>query len=441
MDHFQNNFCKPIKKKVVALQEEDAVGWADTDTFDQCGDHPPLLPCIKHIALEDITCSSTWLRSLVSTLLTLDHAVMCKQTNCDILSCKEDAVRCADKWTNATLSFFNHTLNLSFSKSDRRGLWEALHGLNIKSLRLRYLFRGLQEEDADSMSLSLLSLTHLNTLCIEVKVDSPGLWEALHGLNIKSLSVGYGGFNVNQTESMSQSLSSLTHLDTLSIEANDYSPDLWEAVRGRNIYSPSICGRYGGWEALHGLNIKSLRLRYLFRGLQEEDADSMSLSLSSLTHLDALSIEVDEDSPGLWKALHGLNIKSLSLSRGFRGFNVNYADWMSQSLSLLFHLDTLIIKANGFSLGLWEALRGLNIMSLSLSGKYVYLNKYYADSLSQSLSSLLHLETLSIEVYVDSPGLWKALHGLNINSLSLGGQYGYFTVNHAESLVKSLSSL
>ncbi|KAH3795460.1 hypothetical protein DPMN_149012 [Dreissena polymorpha] len=216
---------------------------------------------------------------------------------------------------------------------------------------------------------------------------------------------------------MSQSLSSLTHLDTLSIKVDD--------------------DRHGLWKALHGLNIKSLSLSLIdgYGDLNVKYTDSMSQSLLSLTHLDTLSIEVDDDSPGLWKALRGLNIKSLSLSGGYGGLNVNYADSMTQSLSSLIHLDTLSIEVDDDSPGLWKALHGLNIISLSLSGRYGGLNVNYADSMSQSLSSLIHLDTLSIEVDDDSPGLWKALHGLNIKRLILSDRHGYCYAP----LVRSLS--
>ncbi|KAH3853861.1 hypothetical protein DPMN_096396 [Dreissena polymorpha] len=38
--------------------------------------------------------------------------------------------------------------------------------------------------------------------------------------------------------------------------------------------------------------------------------------LSSLKQLEKLSVIVNNDSPGLWEALHGLNIKSLSRNNG-----------------------------------------------------------------------------------------------------------------------------
>ncbi|KAH3710733.1 hypothetical protein DPMN_070226 [Dreissena polymorpha] len=413
----------------------------------KCADPPPLLPCIEWIVLEDITCSSTWLRSLFSTLLTLEQNAVCELTD---VSCQGTFI------LSATLSCLKKTLayNSDPYLQECDVLWEVLHGLNIKSLSLDTSVINC----ADMMSQSLSSLTHLDTLSIEVNEYSPGLCKALHGLNIKSLSLSglYGGFSVDYADSMSQSLSSLTHLDTLSIEVEDDSPGLWEA--------------------LHGLNIKSLR--GLYGGFSVDYADSMSQSLSSLTHLDTLSIEVEDDSPGLWEALHGLNIKSLSLRGRYGKLNVNYADSMSQSLSslthldtlsieveddrpglcdtyvincadrtsqslwLLTHLDTLSIRGVFDDSGLWQALHGLNIKSLSLRGRYGKLNVNYADSMSQSLLSLTHLDTLSIEVDVDSPGLCKALHGLNIKSLSLSlNRHGCYNVKHAEMQAQSLSSL
>ncbi|KAH3710879.1 hypothetical protein DPMN_070375 [Dreissena polymorpha] len=423
----------------------------------QCADPPPLLPCIERIELKDITCSSTWLRSLFSTLLTLEQNAVCKLT----------AVSCQGTFIDfAKLSFFKKTLAYyhGYTSSPECDVqWEVLHGLNIESLSLTIS----RINCADSISQSLSSLTHLDTLSIKVcvGVDSPGLWKALHGLNIKSLSLSgqYGYLNVDYSDSMSQSLSSLTHLDTLSIEVDDDSPGLWEALRGLNIKSLSLCVALGGLNVIY--------------------ADSMSQSLSSLSQLDTLSIEVDDLSPGLWEALRGLNIKSLSLCVAHGGLNVDYedsmsqslpsltqfdtldmalhglnikspslcshygyisekyADSISQSLSSLTHLDTLSIEVFDYNPGLWKALHGLNIKSLSLSGHPGYLNVHNADSISQSLLSLTHLETLSIKVGYYSPGLWEALHGLNIKSLILSDRHGYLNVKHAETIAQSLSSL
>ncbi|KAH3893147.1 hypothetical protein DPMN_017291 [Dreissena polymorpha] len=70
--------------------------------------------------------------------------------------------------------------------------------------------------------------------------------------------------------------------------------------------------------------------------------------------------------------------------------------------------------------GPWKALRGLNIESLSLSGMWIEgMRLNHMESLSESLSSLTQLGTLSIRVKEDVPGLWEALRGLNVKSLSL----------------------
>ncbi|KAH3770447.1 hypothetical protein DPMN_171734 [Dreissena polymorpha] len=73
---------------------------------------------------------------------------------------------------------------------DSPGLWEVVHGLNIKSLSLNSLWESsaVEAKYAESLSQTLVSLTKLETLSID-EHESPGLWEALHGLNIKSLSL------------------------------------------------------------------------------------------------------------------------------------------------------------------------------------------------------------------------------------------------------------
>ncbi|KAH3718557.1 hypothetical protein DPMN_061362 [Dreissena polymorpha] len=96
------------------------------------------------------------------------------------------------------------------------------------------------------------------------------LWKALHGLNIKTI-------NIVPIYSIVDHLSSLTHLETLTVR--DMDPVKW------------------------------------------------SMSLSSLTHLKTLSINVWYDDSGLWKALHVLNIKTLCLRE------------LSKSLSSLTHMN------------------------------------------------------------------------------------------------------
>ncbi|KAH3780631.1 hypothetical protein DPMN_158450 [Dreissena polymorpha] len=425
----------------------------------------------------NITCSYTCLRCMFCKLLTLDHAL-----TFDLQSIYIKCAEAAKREIRAIIHTDVNNSSIVTTENDNPYLFKALHGLNIRSLSLSAAWGGLNVDHEESLSQSLSSLTQLETLSIQVWYDNPYLFKALHGLNIRSLSLSaaWGSFNVDHEDSMSQSLSSLTQLETLSIEVVFYSPGLWKSLHGLNIKSLSLSimqGRLkdheesllqslssltqleslsirvrydslGLWKALHGLNIKSLSLSGTWGSLNVDHEESLSQSLSSLTQLETLSIEVKYDSPRLLKALHGLNIKSLSLRGFWEGLYVENVEWQSQSLSSLTQLETLSIEVWYYSPGLWKALHGLNIKSLSLSVKmHEVLNVADEESLSQSLSSLTQLETLNIEVEYDSPGLWKALHGLNIRSLSLSLSLslsimqGGWDVDHKESLSQSLSSL
>ncbi|KAH3780616.1 hypothetical protein DPMN_158435 [Dreissena polymorpha] len=152
-------------------------------------------------------------------------------------------------------------------------------------------------------------------------------------------------------------------------------------------------------KALHGLNIKSLSLSGMSGGLDVKNVESLSQVLSSLTQLEALSIQVSHDSHGLRKALTGLNIKSLSLSCLWGGLHVENEESKSQSLSSLTQLDSLSIKVIKMGLGgpgLLKALHGLNIKSLSIDQRG--FNVHHVELLSQSLASLTQLETLTLYV-------------------------------------------
>ncbi|XP_052226469.1 uncharacterized protein LOC127841588 [Dreissena polymorpha] len=261
----------------------------------QCADPPPLLPSIEYIRLCNVTCSYTCLRCLFCTLLTLDHALT--------FDLQSIYIKCAEAAKREIRAIIHKDVNNSSSvetENDNPYLFKALHGLNVKSLSLSIMQGGLNVAREESLSQSLSSLTQLETLSIKVWYDSPGLWKALHGLNIKSLSLSLhaelGGLTVAHEESLSQSLSSLTQLETFRIEVNYDSPGLWKA--------------------LHGLNVKSLIL------------------------IDTWSIEVRYDSPSWWKALHGLDIKSLSLIVSWGGFNVDHDESLSKSRASLTQLET-----------------------------------------------------------------------------------------------------
>ncbi|KAH3844188.1 hypothetical protein DPMN_086443 [Dreissena polymorpha] len=173
----------------------------------------PALPCIEQIYLRDVTCSSRGLRGLLSSLLTLDHEVECSLVDCSMTSIVQK--------TRADMKVLNNTLEMVVDE-DSPGLWEALHSLNIKSLSLeRILAVPMRVKHGELLSQSLLSLTQLETLSIQVFSDIPGLWEALHSLNIKSLSLK-GPFRVRHGELSSQSLSSFTQLETLTMHLDKY---------------------------------------------------------------------------------------------------------------------------------------------------------------------------------------------------------------------------
>ncbi|KAH3788665.1 hypothetical protein DPMN_166812 [Dreissena polymorpha] len=336
---------------------------------------------------------------------------------------------------------------------DSPGLWEALRGLNIKSLSLRITRTGGTVNHLEPLSQSLSSLTQLETLSIDVYADSPGLLEAFSGLYIKSLSLRLNdwtdGLIMYLVETPSQYRLSLNELESLSIDVDCDIPSLWDALRGLNVNNlslrvkwrnfnhvesisqslssliqletVSICwDKFVLWEVLCGLKIKSLRLDFLQNLGENNVYEFLSQVLSSLTRLETLCISVDIDSPILWEAFRGLHIKSLSLSgRQSRGLIVNHVEPLSQSLSSLRQLETLSICISEQRPGLWGALCGLNIKRLSLSGFYRVNN---VELLSNSLSSLTQLKTLCNTVRKDSPSLWEALSGLNIKSLSVSNK-------------------
>ncbi|KAH3771013.1 hypothetical protein DPMN_172313 [Dreissena polymorpha] len=91
---------------------------------------------------------------------------------------------------------------------------------------------------------------------------------------------------------------------------------------------------------------------------------SLSKTLSSLTQLETLSIDVEHESPGIWAALHGLNIKSLSLNGVWKGsgIDVKHAKTFSQSLSSLTQLETLTLHVHTYiALQVPQSLKNLNI--------------------------------------------------------------------------------
>ncbi|KAH3716616.1 hypothetical protein DPMN_059342 [Dreissena polymorpha] len=155
---------------------------ADPVTF---ADFTPVLPSLEHIHLRRVTCSPTWLRSLLSTLLTLDHEVIINLASCNISS-------------------FDQDVNTSLRGSDMPSC----------------------VKDADSESANAHIRTDLNNTCtFNCVIDSPGLWETLHGQNVKHLRLdilmkGYKMYYC--VPSLSRSLASLSQLETLTMHFDLY---------------------------------------------------------------------------------------------------------------------------------------------------------------------------------------------------------------------------
>ncbi|KAH3716698.1 hypothetical protein DPMN_059424 [Dreissena polymorpha] len=156
-----------------SLNNEAIYTWCLLNGADpvQCADYTPVLPSIEYIELRGVTCSSTWLRSLLSTLLTLDHRVMCNLISCNITSFDPDVktslrgsdtpscVKDADSRSHGKITTdLNNTCTFDFA-SNSPGLWETLHGLNVKDLRLR-VNEGLNVYYVPSLA----SLSQLETL-------------------------------------------------------------------------------------------------------------------------------------------------------------------------------------------------------------------------------------------------------------------------------------
>ncbi|KAH3783237.1 hypothetical protein DPMN_161170 [Dreissena polymorpha] len=372
----------------------------------QCTDPPPVLPSIKYIRLDHVRCSFTWLHSLFSTLLTVNHKVKCDIEYCEISPRVEGAL-IWKQYVNASITTdVNKCMNLS--------------GHNAHDVEL--LFKPIQ------------SLTQLKTFNIELDTEAdtrrPSLWEALNSLYINRVTLSLDsvmcGLIVNNKSMLSQALLS-NDTETICIYLNSQS----------NLM-----------EDMHGLPIKSLILYGSVKSLKINHVSSVSTLLASLKKLEKLSFLESNDSPGLWEAVHSLNIKSLSLNDR----KLHNVSSFAQFLSSLTHLETLNIKGKYAShTGLLDALHGLNIKSLSLNGLNFWMEDLKVQQmqqmkpLSRLFQSLTQLETLSIGVCDNysslSEALSEALPGLYITRLCLSGMRESLRVNNAELLSQSISSL
>ncbi|KAH3851422.1 uncharacterized protein LOC127874736 [Dreissena polymorpha] len=315
----------------------------------QCTDPFPVLPSIELIILTRVTCSSTWLRSLFNTLLTLDHEVKCELKNCKITSGEEGGVSKSSTDGNVSITTsINKTFAICLDGDIGSGLSEAMKGLIIKSLSLLGRYGRLNVNRVESLSQLLSSLIQMESLSITLEQED---------------------FKVNHEKSLSQSLPSLSHLETLSISVSEDSAGLWETF-----YCPDIKSL---WDSYECLNVNHTAL--------------LSKSLSSLTQVDTLSNGVYEDSPCLWEALRGLHIKRLSLLDKLGGLRVNYDESLSKSLSSLKHLEMLGLYVHTYTdLQLPQALKYFNI----------YCDTLRPSKLSALLNPLLEC-TRTIEIKLD----------------------------------------
>ncbi|XP_052270121.1 uncharacterized protein LOC127871354 isoform X2 [Dreissena polymorpha] len=120
----------------------------------QCADYTPVLLNIAYINLRQVTFSSNWLRSLLRTLLTLDHWVTCNLEKCIITSLDhevkgrlpgshigssaENAGSIPFQRINLQIETdLNKTCAIEVSNFWQNCLWETLHGLDVKNLSLR----------------------------------------------------------------------------------------------------------------------------------------------------------------------------------------------------------------------------------------------------------------------------------------------------------------
>ncbi|KAH3783176.1 hypothetical protein DPMN_161105 [Dreissena polymorpha] len=455
------------------LKDSDSAARSEQPVWIVLESSNPVLSSIKHISLGHIKCSSTWLNSLFSTLLTLDHEVQVGLDQCDISSRIEgafnrmiDASIATD--VNKCLNLTNldycevldaqvvellfksvqlETLNIQLNARNDidPSLWDALNSLTINRVTLSLdnvlnsVWYGPIVNNVSMLSQALLS-NNTETIFIYLNAQ-PYLMDAMHGLPIISLSLfGSGeGLDINHVASLQKLLFSLKQLEKISLLQSNESPGLWEA--------------------LHNLNIKSLSLNYR----DVHNLSSFAQFLASLTHLETLNIRVEYGSHlGLCDALHGLNIKSLSLNDSMGNGQLTFTKPWSRLFQSLTQLETLSIGITDWSKveasAFFQAFHGLNIKSLSLNGYMFFgLEECTSWHCSQLFQSLIQLETLSMRVsrrnfnlwdletlsmrVSRNFNLWDSLRGLHITRLSLSGVQESLKVNNAELLSQSISSL
>ncbi|KAH3717348.1 hypothetical protein DPMN_060133 [Dreissena polymorpha] len=246
----------------------------------QCADYTPVQPSITDIKFCQVTCSSTWLRNLLSTMLTIDHKVECSLNYCKLTS-------------------LDHEIN-----STLRG------STNMSSC----------EEDAASESYTRttsLITTHLNNTCtFDIAHESPCLWETLHGLNIKNLSLqGRNGcLNVHSVSSLAQSLTSLPQLETLTMYLSVYidlqlPPSLKNLTACYNILSPSdlrhlgnkLCALTQSVDCRLEFGCGNKISKYTVNNIQLEEYIPIQQELKALENVEVKRFRIYDRKPNTYK--------------------------------------------------------------------------------------------------------------------------------------------
>ena len=178
-----------------------------------------------------------------------------------------------------------------------------------------------------------------------VYINSPDLWKYLDGLDIKSFSLN----------------------SDLVCSTNKHAAPLGHSLSLTQFKERHIHEQFVQLEPLIGLNITSLDLSSKLNRYAKEHISLFSQFLSSLTQLETLSMDMHDLNPSQWKALHGLNIKNLRLCGMMNSLAKSHVFWFSQSLSSLTQLETLSMEITDNSSGLLNGLHDLNIKNLSLS--------------------------------------------------------------------------
>ncbi|KAH3854508.1 hypothetical protein DPMN_097051 [Dreissena polymorpha] len=165
------------------------------------------------------------------------------------------------------------------------------------SLRLSGAWANLKDHQILTLTQLLSSLTAMETLSITADMDSAELWESLRGLNIKSLSLKgtQGRLKVEYIAWLSQSLSTLTQPETLIMNANTYSDiHLTQSLKSINFSYE----RLFPWELRELVN-KLIELNQIIQCILEFDCSrrideyiTIKQELDEMTHVEVNRLRI-----------------------------------------------------------------------------------------------------------------------------------------------------